>query len=288
VLARSTDGGENWTFEGTWSDKISEPESGRVNFAHPGFALRCTREGFYVSYDKAKKWQGPFLFPDFGYKKITTRTDYITLSGDECLFFLSYEDKSVMARLEDKAFAAITRDGGQTFEKLGEICPNDKYRAVMPSSVKIKDGHILTALRRRYDQPFGIDRPKLSKNWIDVYESKDNGLSWTFLSRVAGTDMGKHNGNPPGMIKLSDGRLVVTYGYRAVPYSIRAKISSDNGRSWSKEIILRSDFREFDAGYTRTVQRKDGKIVTVYYIPTAERYEQHIEATIWDPDKIYE
>jgi hypothetical protein len=193
-----------------------------------------------------------------------------------------------MARLEDKAFAAITRDGGQTFEKLGEICPDDKYRAVMPSSVKLNDGHIVTALRRRYDQPFGADRPKLSKNWIDVYESNDNGITWKFLSKAADTDMGKHNGNPPAMIKLDDGRLVLTYGYRAVPYSIRAIISSDSGRTWSKEIILRSDCREFDAGYTRTVQRSDGKIVTAYYIPTEERYEQHIEATIWDPDNIDE
>ena len=288
VLARSTDGGETWNFEGRWSGKISKPESGRVNFAHPGLAVRCTSDGFYVSYDRAAKWQGPFLFPDFGYKKITTRTDYIPLSKDECLFFLSYEDKSVMARLEDKVFAVITRDGGQTFERLGNICPDDKYRAVMPSSVKINNGHIVTALRRRYDQPFGYDRPMLSKNWIDAYESKDNGMSWTFLSKVADTDMGKNNGNPPSMIKLDDGRLVVTYGYRAVPYSIRARISSDNGRTWSEEIILRSDCREFDAGYTRTVQRKDGLIVTVYYIPTAERYEQHIEATIWDADSIYE
>jgi len=69
---------------------------------------------------------------------------------------------------------------------------------------------------------------------------------------------------------------------------MRAKISRDNGKAWSKEIILRSDCREFDAGYTRTVQRSDGKIVTAYYIPTAERYEQHIEATIWDPNIIKE
>jgi hypothetical protein len=288
VLSRSIDGGETWVLEGKWTDKISKSRSDKVNFKHPDLALRCTREGFYASYDRAKTWQGPFLFPDFGYEKITTRTDYITLSENECLFFLSFEDKTVEARLEDKAFAAITRDGGKSFEKLGEICPDDKYRAVMPSSIMINDGHIVTALRRRYDQPFGDERPRLSKNWIDVFESKNYGKSWKFLSKVADTDMGKHNGNPPSMIKLEDGRLLITYGYRAVPYSIRAKISGDNGKSWSKEIILRSDCREFDAGYTRTVQRKDGKIVTVYYIPTDEKYEQHIEATVWDPDIIEE
>lgn len=45
-----------------------------------------------------------------------------------------------------------------------------------------------------------------------------------------------------------------------------------------------NDGREFDLGYTRSVQREDGKIVTIYYISTEDNYEQHIEATIWDPD----
>ena len=90
------------------------------------------------------------------------------------------------------------------------------------------------------------------------------------------------------MIKLSDGRLCVTYGYRSVPYGIRARISSDHGKTWSKEIIIRDDARNFDIGYTRTVQREDGMIVTIYYFTTDTHNEQHIAATIWDPDNIHE
>jgi len=94
------------------------------------------------------------------------------------------------------------------------------------------------------------------------------------------------NGNPPSLIRLKDGRLCVTYGYRAYPYGIRARLSSDNGKSWSKEIHLCDDGRSWDLGYTRTFQRTDGKLVTIYYYATAEKPEQHIAATIWDPANV--
>jgi hypothetical protein len=57
-------------------------------------------------------------------------------------------------------------------------------------------------------------------------------------------------------------------------------------QTWGKEIHLRDDGRELNLGYTRSVQRNDTKIVTVYYISTAAKYEQHIAATMWNPDQI--
>ena len=74
-----------------------------------------------------------------------------------------------------------------------------------------------------------------------------------------------HNGNPPSLVRLEDRRLCLTYGYRSVKYGIRAKLSDDEGKSWSEEIIIRDDARNWDIGYTRSLQRPDGKIVTIYY-----------------------
>ena len=62
-----------------------------------------------------------------------------------------------------------------------------------------------------------------------------------------------------------------------------ARISSDNGRSWSDEIVLRKDGGSWDLGYPRSVQRKDGKVVSVYYYNTKEHPERFIGATIWNP-----
>ncbi|NMB83008.1 MAG: hypothetical protein GYA14_14445 [Ignavibacteria bacterium] len=85
---------------------------------------------------------------------------------------------------------------------------------------------------------------------------------------------------------LKDGRLCVTYGCRKVPYGIRAKISSNKGKTWGKEIIIRDDALTKDIGYPRSAVRPDGKVVTTYYYTTEEKVEQHIAATIWDPSEL--
>jgi len=125
-------------------------------------------------------------------------------------------------------------------------------------------------------------------NWIDVYESHDNGKSWQFLSKVADTDVvnSDHNGNPPSILQLQDGRLCVTYGFRAEPFVMCAKFSGDNGKTWSDPIVLRAGARNWDFGYSRSLQRPDGKVVTVYYFATPKNRDQFIAATIWNPDLV--
>jgi hypothetical protein len=288
VIARSLDGGKTWNLEDPENfnngDKV-KILTAPIRFTHPDFAFKSSGKRFRYSYDRGKNWQGPYEFPGFDRPKLTSRTDYIVNGDLDCHFFLSTFDDQVQARLQDHTFCVRTTDGGLTFDFLSWIGEPKNTRAVMPSSVRLSDNHLLTALRRRFDEEFPY-KPRLGNNWIDVYESLDNGETWKLLSKVADTDMGKHNGNPPSMVLMKDGRICVTWGYRAVPYGIRARISNDNGKTWGDELHLRDDGREFDLGYTRSVQREDGKIITIYYISTNENYEQHIAATIWDPDLI--
>jgi hypothetical protein len=81
------------------------------------------------------------------------------------------------------------------------------------------------------------------------------------------------------------GRLCVTYACRSVPCGIRARISRYLRKSGGEKIHLRDDTRTRDIGYTRSVQRPDGKIVTVYDYTTDEQVKQHIAATIWETPK---
>jgi hypothetical protein len=290
VLARSLDGGKTWTLEdpenfvGDGGEAIACP--GNINFAHPDFAMRCGGDEFYFSYDRGRNWKGPYKFPKLVESKLTSRTDYTVNGPKDCMFFLSAKEERVEAGLQDRAFCARTTDGGKTINFVSWMTHKPIIvRSVMPSTIRVSENYLVSAMRRRHD----IRRPGLpdiKKNWIDVYQSRDNGKSWQFLSKVADTDTGERNGNPPSMVRLKDGRLCVTYGYRGAPCGIRAKLSSNNGKTWGEEIHLRDDGRSWDLGYTRTVQRPDGKLVTIYYYTTNEKPEQHIAATIWDPDKV--
>ena len=48
-------------------------------------------------------------------------------------------------------------------------------------------------------------------------------------------------------------------------------------------IYGRADGGYWDLGYTRTVERPDGKLVTVYYFNDGKESLRYIAATIWDP-----
>lgn len=85
------------------------------------------------------------------------------------------------------------------------------------------------------------------------------------------------------MIKLQDGRLCLTYGYRAVPFGIRARLSEDGGKTWGEVIHLRDDGDCSDLGYPRTLQLADGTIVTTYYFNEDKDTERYIAATRWKP-----
>ncbi len=286
AIGRSKDGGETWTMEEhpELDNSKAIPSPGGIDFSHPDLALRCSGNRFYVSSDRGRTWQGPFALGDFGMGlKLTTRTDYLVESRDSALLFLSAERPGVQAAgYKDRAFVARTRDGGKTFEFVSWI--NDQpqaVRGVMPSTVRVSPTELVSVLRRRYD----IEQKSENQIcWLDAFGSGDNGASWQQLARVAYTDLGGRNGNPPSLVGLKDGRLIVTYGFRGIPYGIRAKISSDNGKTWGPEIILRDDAGTWDLGYPRSVVRPDGIIVTIYYFNTAQRPEPHIEATIWSPN----
>ena len=82
---------------------------------------------------------------------------------------------------------------------------------------------------------------------------------------------------------LPDGRLCVTYGHRKKPFGIRARVSSNEGKTWTPEIILRDDGFDGDLGYPRTLVRPDGRVLTAYYFNGPKGSDRAVEATFWTP-----
>ncbi|MHC4216749.1 MAG: sialidase family protein, partial [Planctomycetota bacterium] len=70
------------------------------------------------------------------------------------------------------------------------------------------------------------------------------------------------------------------------PTAMCAKLSNDNGKTWGDVVILRRGSRNWDFGYSRSLQKADGKVITVYYWATPEHRNQYLTATIWNPGKV--
>ena len=308
MQARSSDGGETWQVQempcqtpgnrGLSADEhvhdnlgiahLLETEdspfasSEDIDFTHPDFALMCARSGlkagarswFYTSDDRCRSWSGPFSLPMFGQTGIAARTDYLVNNPNDCTLFLTASKSNGD---EGRVFCARTTDGGKTFEFVSFIGPEPEGFAIMPASVRLSESRILVAVRCR-----GTKRDwESAENWMELYASNNNGETWGYMNRpVERTGVG---GNPPTLTQLHDGRLCLIYGYRDAPHSIRAKLSEDDGETWGEEIILRDDGGNPDIGYPRTVQRPDGKVVTVYYFNDQPDGERYIGVTVWDP-----
>lgn len=294
LLARSTDGGATWKIEdpaargaliptgkslhGIAPPHLEQPTPlpcpGGIDFTHPDFALTVrmtdTNVGpsrYYYSTDRGRAWKGPFALPQFDTPGIAARTDYIVNGKDDCMLFLTAGKAN---RREGRPFCARTMDGGATWTFVSWIGPEPAGFAIMPSTVRLSPTDLVTTLRVHEG----------SRRWIEAWRSGDNGASWSMLGRPV-ADTG--TGNPPSLIRLADGRLCLTYGYRAAPYGIRAKLSDDGGANWSPEFILRADGGGTDVGYPRSTQRPDGKVVVVYYFHERLKSDRYIAATIWSP-----
>ncbi|MDP6124815.1 MAG: sialidase family protein [Candidatus Latescibacteria bacterium] len=280
--ARSTDGGLTWQLE--TPSLPAKPDGDGVptkpaDFTHPDFALKILSRGgvdagassrYYVSYDRCHTWDGPYLIPMMDQLGITSRTDYQVLDTDSAILFLTCCKSD---GLEGRSSCCRTDDGGVSWRFLSHIGPEPKRWSIMPASVLLGGNRILVALRQRAKWESFPD-------FIDCYISDDMGESWEYLSTPA-PDVG--HGNPPAMIRLQDGRICITYGYRDEPYGMRARVSDTEGQTWGEEIILRDDGGGVDLGYPRAVQRADGKVVTAYYFHDALEGERYIGETIFEP-----
>lgn len=281
-FARSLDGGQTWSIEipsfldekGGQRTPIERSEP--VDFSHPDFAMRLRQNRtppghsrIYYSHDRCRTWEGPYKLPLFGQKEIMARTDYLVNGPHDAMAFVTAAKQDGQ---EGRVFCTRTIDGGQSWRFISWIGPEPKGFAIMPATIRLSPTNILTTLRRQEG----------TEHWIDAYRSTDNGKTWRLVKeRLA--DTGASEGNASSLNRLTDGRLVLTYGYRAVPYGIRARISRDDGVTWSTEIVLRDDAGCWDLGYPATAQRADGKLVTVYYYNDAPDEERYIAATIWQP-----
>jgi hypothetical protein len=101
----------------------------------------------------------------------------------------------------------------------------------------------------------------------DISFSSDHGFTWSKPEPIL--DAAEH---PADLSLLRDGSLLMTFGVRHKPYGVQAIVSRDEGKTWQKNtrFLLAWDGDHGDLGYPISVERPDGKILTLYYIVYGE------------------
>jgi sialidase-1 len=144
-------------------------------------------------------------------------------------------------------------DDGQSWELLADIPARDgdttaEYHEL--HAVEAADGRLICHIRNHNPAQAGETLQS---------ESHDGGRTWTPPRSIGVWGLPSH------LLRLRDGRLLMTYGHRRQPLGNQARISEDHGRSWSEPLLLSQDGTSGDLGYPSTVECDEGLLVTVWY-----------------------
>ena len=175
---------------------------------------------------------------------------------------------------ETTTFVVRSKDGGRTWGDVTVISPG--YNEI--SMIRRKDGSLLAAMRSRIGAH------------LATTASKDRGRTWSKPVKV--TEDQEHPGD---LLRLPSGDLLLTFGQRNKPFGVQAMVSRDDGVTWDRKnrILLAWDGDHRDLGYPVTVNLKDGRLATIYYIVYGERDSEGTKGiapknafcrvVVWDP-----
>jgi hypothetical protein len=282
VTVRSTDRGRTWSGAHpeinvlTAGDATAKPfaEAGPIDYLDrnvlissfsSGFGTPAGRAPIRVSKDGGHTWSAPSELPLDGLNSLTALNSYLVRPDGRCLLFMF----EVAPDGNRRPLVYASLDGGTEFHFMSYITPeHDPFEAAKslqkasslafsghrwfyPRGTLLRNGRILCTLRCQRD-PTG-------DMWTEVYKSDDGGRTWGFLSRV--NDFGA----PGSLVRMSDDRLVMVYGYRTANYGVRAAVSEDGGQTWGSELIVRDDGGSWDLGYPNAWEVEPGKVGCIYY-----------------------
>jgi sialidase-1 len=163
---------------------------------------------------------------------------------------------------------AESRDDGRTWRWLAPIParPGDDpagYHEL--HGVATADGRILVHIRNHNQTN---DRETLQT------ESTDGGRTWS-VPRPIGVW-----GLPSHLLRLRDGRLLMSYGYRREPRGNHVRLSNDHGRTWSEAMVISTN-GGVDIGYPSTVELASGALATVWYERPGEGAHAALRLARW-------
>ncbi len=170
---------------------------------------------------------------------------------------------------EKRVGVCESRDDGRTWKWLAEIRPREgdtvaNYHEL--HAVETLDDTLIVHIR---------NHNKANVGETLQCESHDGGRTWSVPRSIGAWGLPSH------LLRLRDGRLLMTYGHRRKPFGNQARISVDHGRSWSEPMIVSGDGVGGDLGYPSTVELADGDLLTVWYERMADNPKAVLRQARW-------
>ncbi len=158
-------------------------------------------------------------------------------------------------RKPEKTWVGVceSKDDGQSWKRLAQIPtrkgddPKDYHEL---HAAEATNGNLIVQIRNHNKKSAGETLQS---------ESKDGGKTWSEAHSIGVW------GLPSQLLRLNDGRLLMSYGHRRKPFGNQARVSDDHGKTWSEPVIVSGDGAGGDLGYPSTVQLDDGSLITVWY-----------------------
>ena len=152
-----------------------------------------------------------------------------------------------------KVGTSFSADDGKTWSPAAELPVREgddasNYHEL--HAVEAADGRLIVQIRNHNNA---------NKGETLQTHSTDGGRTWAVPYAIGVWGLPSH------LLRLSDDRLLMTYGHRRPPLGNQAHISSDNGATWSDPMIIFGDASSGDLGYPSTVEISPGQLVTVWY-----------------------
>jgi len=153
----------------------------------------------------------------------------------------------------DKVGFAQSVDDGLTWNYLTDLPVregDDKADYHELNAIECESGRIVVHIRNH--------NKKNSGETLQSH-STDGGKTWSTPRSIGVWGLPSH------LQRLGDGRLLMSYGHRRNPLGNQARVSDDEGKTWSEAMVISSDGHSGDLGYPSTVEFPDGSLLSVWY-----------------------
>jgi len=160
-------------------------------------------------------------------------------------------------------------DDGRSWKKLAQIptrAGDDPGEYHELHAVEATNGTIVVQIRN--------NNPANRSETLQT-ESPDGGKTWSVPHPISVWGLPSH------LLRLRDGRLLMSYGYRRKPFGNQARISTDHGKTWGEPVTISGDGANGDLGYPSTVELQDGTLLTAWYEQMSSRPRAVLRLAKW-------